>query len=265
MVKNLFSWKMIVGAVTLAATLAVPASSQADPISLSVVSLSSNLTLSGQAFTLPYAPQVAGSLTAAWSGTISGDLTGGIFTFSGGSSITGLVNPTGPFTILPNPSTNNGNPGSMDASYGVTATGIVPTIGLSTVNGVYRSLILNITTGTAQNGLAPSGLTMQFTTGTLDYGAATPLGNIPGTSNLAGVNGLNTSAGLVSWDGTTLTLPVTFHTVGSNRDEFWTGTLVAVAVPEPTTVAFLSVLGLGAGYYGYSRRRAAKRQLEQRL
>ena len=102
---------------------------------------------------------------------------------------------------------------------------------------------------------------MFFTAGALDYGAATPLGNIPGTSNLVGVQGPNTSASLVSWDGTTLTLPVVFATVGSNRNEFWNGTLTATlaAVPEPSTIALVGILGVGGlGYVGYSRRRAAK-------
>jgi hypothetical protein len=111
------------------------------------------------------------------------------------------------------------------------------------LNGAYRSLVLDLS-GTAANGSAPSGVNLTFTGGHLDWGAiispSTPYG---GTSSMIGVSGLDTSSSLVSFDGTTLSLPVQFHTLGSNRYEDWSGTLVAV-IPEPSSIA-LALVGLG--------------------
>lgn len=214
---------------------------RADLITLNVNSAQSSITLAGNAFGLNYGPQAPGSLTAAWSGTITADRNGGVLTFASGSSITALVNSTGPYTTAPNPI------GTEPGNYGVTTTGPVAGFGTVTINGVYKNLVLDITAGTAQNGAALNGATLSFTAGALDFGIANPAPLSVGTSNLVGVSGPNTSLTNVSWDGTTLTLPIAFSTTGSNRVENWSGVLVAtiVAVPEPSSVALTS-LGLAA-------------------
>lgn len=232
-----------IAAVTLG--LALPA--LAVPVTYYVDSSQSSLTLSGQAFGLPFAAQAPGSLVDAFTGTITGDLNGGVLTFSGGSSIVALLNPAGPFTTAPNVLDGPGN-------YGVTANGFITGYGLATINGVYRNLVFDITAGTAQNGMAPSGQMLTLTSGDLDYGIF--LNNQPfqaASSSLIGKGGANTSADLVALTPTTLVLPVKISTgVYSNRQEDYLGVIVAV-IPEPGVVS-LGLLGMLAAWIARARR-----------
>ncbi len=227
-----------VAALTASVSLVIPA--QAEQFLFVIKPNQSILTMSGAAFGLPVTAQSGNpnSLVDSWSGTILADLTAGVLTFSGGSTITASLN-TPAFSTFPNPGT-----GGVD-NYGVFGSGLVSGVGLVLqLNGAYRSLTLDIPAGTAVNGAAASGMNLAFTAGHLDWGAvvapSTPYG---GSSSMVGVNGANTSAGLVSFDGTTLSLPIQLHTTGSNRFEDWAGTLVAV-IPEPSSMA-LAMLGLG--------------------
>jgi hypothetical protein len=235
----------LAGAMVVCAYVSVVVCSHAAPVTLYIDSSRSSLTLSGAAFGLPVSQQAGhpGSLLDAWSGTITADLTGSVLTFGGGSSITALLNTPAapPFSTVPYPTVP---PGSMD-NYGVFSSGLVTGVGLVTgLNGAYRSLTFDITAGTATQGAAPSGMTLGFTDGHLEWGAIvspnTPFG---GSSSMVGVLGTNTSVSPVSWDGMTLSLPVAFHTIGANRYEDWSGRLVA-AVPEPSSVT-LALLGAG--------------------
>ncbi|MCC6820682.1 MAG: PEP-CTERM sorting domain-containing protein [Verrucomicrobia subdivision 3 bacterium] len=237
MCKTQSSFKLFAGALALAAVVTLPTAARAAAVTLNVDSALSSLTMSGAAFGLNVSAQKPGSLVDAWGGTITGDLSGGVFTFTGSSAITALLNPANPFSTAPYP--NNG----LVDNYGVHASGLVTGVGLVlSLDGAYRSLTLDITSGTAANGAAASGMNLAFTSGTLTFGAIVSP-NIPygGSSDLIGVNGANTSAGLVSWDGTTLTLPIQLHTIGSNRYEDWSGTIVATVVPEPSALALLGV------------------------
>lgn len=251
--KTQSSVSLIAGALALAAVVALPVSTRAETLSFNVVSGSSSLTLSGQAFGLGFTGQGGNpsALVDSWGGTIAADLTAGVITFTGGGGITALLNPLTPFSTDPFPPA-----GGVD-NYGPFAQGLVTGFGFVVVNGAYRDLTLDITAGTATDGAVPAGMTLAFIGASkLDYGA-TAGGNpaAGGTSLLDGVGGANTSASLVSFDGTTLTLPVTFATTGSNRSETWTGTIVAV-VPEPSSLVLLGVglMGLVGSRLHRSRR-----------
>lgn len=246
--KSLFNFKSIAlfcGIASMSCSIA-----NAALVSLTIDPTQSSLSLSGVAFGLPYGAQAPGSLVTSLSGTISADLTAGVFTFSGGSAVTVDVNPLGPFSHAPyDPGTGTSSAGN----YGVVGVGPVPGFGTVTVNGVYRNLLSDIVGGTAQNGFSPAGVLMKFNAGQILFAASNPLPLAGGTSNVSTANSANTAAGLVTWNGTTLTLPVTFATTGSNRAEQWNGVIVA-NIPEPSSMALLSIVGLGGCIY---RRRNA--------
>jgi hypothetical protein len=232
----------LLGVAAITALISVTVSTQAVQYQFHINSSASTLTLSGAAFGLPITTQAGkpGSLVDHWGGYLNVDLTGGVLTFSPGSVITAALNPQAPFSTFPNPGT-----GGVD-NYGVFGSGLVSGVGLVLqLNAAYRSMVFDITSGTAQNGVAPSGMNLQLTAGHLDWGAIispnTPFGD---TSDLVGVGGANISASMASWDGTTLTLPVHINTgLYSNRYEDYLGTIVAV-IPEPSSIA-LALVGLG--------------------
>jgi hypothetical protein len=240
------SLKLIAASLAVASLLCLPAITRAELIPFHLNSSQSYLDASGNAFGLNFGPQAPGSMRSYFGGTMLVDLTAGVFTFSGGSSIVGLLNPAGPFSSVPYPG------GPWPGNYGVTAgPTFIPGYNFVLINGVYTGMTLDLTTGTAQNGVAPTGMTDTWTGGTLIWGAAnalvptgpyTPIGG--GASGMAGVFGANTSAALASFDGYTLTLPITFHTTGSNRYEDWTGQLVAT-IPEPSSLALAGIGLLG--------------------
>lgn len=250
------SSKRITGSLAVAALLCLPAVVPAATVNLAVNSSLSSLSLvsPSQVFGLAFGPQSGGSMTDFWSGTIlANDLGAGQIAFtSGGSAISALLNPGGPYSTAPAPFPPGGD------NYGVTASGTVGAYGFSTVNGAYRNLVLDINTSTATSGAAPGG-GLTFTGGSLDWGAQTAnAGATGGQTLMAGKSGLNGSPGLVSWDGTTLSLPVKFATTGANGlFEVWQGTIVATAVvPEPSTLALgaLGMVGLIASRLNRSRR-----------
>ena len=240
----------------IGALLGLAISAQAATVTYNVIGGSSSLTMSGAAFGLPISGQAGNpsTLVDSWTGTITGNLSGGLLSLSGGSAITAVLNPLTPFSTFPNPGT-----GGTD-NYGGFGSGLVSGVGLVTqLNAAYRSLTLDLN-GALVNGSAPSAVNLTFTSGILDWGAivspSTPFG---GSSSMIGVSGLNTASGLVSLStgtgyGSTLVLPVTFHTTGSNRYEDWTGTIVAV-IPEPASWALLGAGLLGIATVQLHRRR----------
>ena len=192
------------GSVAVAlASVFFAATARAELITLNVDSALSSLTLSGSAYGLSFAEQAPGSLTAQYAGTITGDLSGGVFTFSGGSAINALA--TGPYSNAPN------TIGPEMGNYGVVASGTLPPpysgFGPQVISGVYKNIILDLTAGTATNGAATTA-TFNFNSAHLDYGA-NPSG-LTGDSSMVGDNAANASASNVTWNGTTLTIPVSF-------------------------------------------------------
>lgn len=228
----------------MAALLYLPVSTPAAPITLSVNSSLSSLTLSGGVAGLGFVAAPAGSLVDFWGGTITADLTGGVITFSGGSSINALLNPVAPLA----PPIGGGITGGVD-NYGGFASGNVAALGgATTVNGAWRDLVLDITLGAVQNGVAPgTGVKFKYLAGSkLEYYVTSPGLTGPGVSDLSTVAAASdTALGLVAWDGTTLNLPVKFTMTGGNGlIEVWQGNIVATVVPEPSSVA-LALVGLG--------------------
>jgi len=227
------------------AIFALGGRAHAVPVTYIVDSSLSSLTLSGGVAGLVYAEQSPGSLTDFWTGTINADLTGGVLTFTGGSTITALLHPGAPFSTAP------ASPTLGVQNYGVTASGNSPLVGgaFATVNGVYHGLSLDILAGTATDGAAPAGMTIKYLPGSrVDGGiASVPFSGPTGADLSTIAAAANTTASLVSLPVayTTLTLPVRFTTTGgSGRSETFTGTIVANLIPEPGT-GILVVFGLG--------------------
>lgn len=255
-----YSWNAIIALVSLF----VSAGAEAGIVILNVNTALSSMSLGGQVGGnngvpptngIIYTAQSPGSLVTSLAGTITADLTAGVFTFTPGSAIS--FNTTGTYTSAPNPI------GSELGNYGIVATGPTPAAGgaVLTINGVYKNLVLDIgivgTSGSTQNGSVLTG-PLNFTNGALDFGIS-PAAAPPGTSSLIGSNGVNTSASVVTWNGTTLTIPVAFQTTGgTGRVENWSGTIVA-AVPEPSSIALMSLVGVVGLSYATVRGRRAQR------
>lgn len=225
------------------ALLCAPRAASAAETVYYIDSALSSITLSGQAFGLNFSPLAAGGDVAFLSGTIKADLNGGVLTFSGGSSIVASLNPAAPFTWPPDSAVNGVQ------NYGMLGQGTVPGYGFAQISGIYRDIILDINSGTAQDGAAPSGMALGFDSGALDYSIlinSNPFQVNQTSSPLNdGNNAANTTASLVSLNGTglygdTLYLPISMTTSGSNRGEVWTGVIVAT-VPEPSTLALVGV------------------------
>src|SRR5690349_5278969 len=66
-------------------------------VTYTIVPELSSLSMGGDVLGAPLGPQAPGGDVANYQGTITGDLTGGVLTFSGGSAIDAMLNPNGPF------------------------------------------------------------------------------------------------------------------------------------------------------------------------
>src|SRR5437867_2162559 len=81
--------------------------------SYTIDSTLSVLNLSGSFSGFAFLPQSPGALSDHFGGTIVADSSGGVLTFSGGSTITALINPAGPFQPM-----SSGGAGSAPGNYG---------------------------------------------------------------------------------------------------------------------------------------------------
>lgn len=212
-------------------------------VSYTVDPSQSTLTLSGavryyfNGSNFGFVPQSGGAMVASFGGTITGDLTNSVLTVSGGSAITALANPAGPF--LP------AGPGTVDA-YGMLTFG---SGGSSAANRIYDAQ-LDLTSGTLTDGSA--------FTGTVAY-AGSSGGIFPFFNSepqpLAGVSAGSAAAGLVSLTTSgfveTLTVPIDSNLIlfgnGTGVEMRLTGSIVATrTVPAPGAAAVVGLAAVGA-------------------
>jgi len=236
-------------AILISLTVLTSASdSFAEAVSFDIDETQSSLSLSGavryyfNGSVFGFAEQSAGSLTTAYDGFISGDLIGDSLSLTGGSLITALANPSGPFAPA--------GPGTVDA-YGMQT---FSAGGGQAFNRMY-DISLDLTSGSATHGTAFAGNIAYAGSsgGIFPFFDAAPI-------NLAGVTAANTALGNVSIisDGTTqiLTIPIDVNLIyfgnGTGVETRLTGLIIATrAVPTPGTLPLLAL----AGIIGPRRRR----------
>ena len=223
--------------ISLAVFASLISSASAVVVTYTLVPDLSMLTLSGDISGLAFQAQKSGSMVDFFTGTITGNLVGGVLTFSEGSVITGGANPAGPFV----PATN----GFTVENYGFSIPSIAAT-------AAFRNLVIDMEGGTAQDGVASRAVVF-FKGGVMDYDTPPTSSGGFGVGQIPYLNagGRNSSVGLVSittFEGIeTLSIPVVFSATISTPSVIstFTGTLVATrAVPEPASIAF-SLAGLG--------------------
>jgi len=256
--------KLAAGSLALAALLTLPTSTLAsDLITLTVDSTRSSLTLSGTfaipAYSVPAAAvgsQSANSLVDAFGGTIQASLSGGVLSFAGGSHIAALLNPDAATTQFHPYGDDIGHPWPTGVDNFAST---VPAFGLA-YSIAYRNLVLDIKDGTASAaGAAASGMHLAFIAGGSDQSWQGGLSQSTkvGDNLWTITGGVNGALGKVTFDGTTLIIPVVLQTESFNNnllltDEVWTGQIVAV-VPEPGVMT-LAGLGLAVLAAGKARR-----------
>ncbi|MDZ4780938.1 MAG: PEP-CTERM sorting domain-containing protein [Planctomycetia bacterium] len=213
----------------LAVCLALTNASRAATVSYTINPDLSFLTMSGEVIGTPVTPQVVGADIAYYQGTITGDLTAGVLTFSGGSIIDALVNPAGPFQLNTLPGEDN---------YGVAA-GAVPV--------AFRNIMMEIATGTVQDGVVPTGMDLP-----VSFTINSPLASGDDddtTPNSTALLASLSTAGNIE----TLTIPILRNSgEGGALHIVLEGQLVASrVVPEPSSIALLglgSVVSLGLAW-----------------
>jgi hypothetical protein len=178
--------------------------------------------------------QVPGSGTDTYSGTIAADETGGVLTFSGGSSVVAALNTAGspPYT----PTT----PAGVD-NYGMKTVSATGTTG-GVVFAALRNTAFDITSGTVSDLTVPSGVNLQIPNGA--FGAVTLFGALSTAG--AGADSTGVAASLTTSGGIeTLILPITRIT-GTSAHFVLIGQLVATRqVPEPSTFVLAGVSAAG--------------------
>jgi hypothetical protein len=198
----------------------------------------SRLTLSGgianPASFFGFFPVGPGSMEAAFGGTIVADRDGSSLTVSGGSSITALANPGGPF--LP------AGPGNVDVF------GMVTNSFNGTANNRMYDVVLDLVSGSLSHGSAFSGnVAFIGGGGIFPFFRPDPLPLV-----YFPVSNFSASAISLTSDGTveTLTIPIDTNLFATSDDRSYvltrlTGTLVATSVvPAPAATALLGMAGL---------------------
>ena len=215
----------------LALMLGFVAQLPAAPVTYVIDYTQSVLTLSGSFQGAPFSAQTPSGLVVDYLGAITGDLVGSTLSLSGGNAVIAFSNADAA-VIVP--------AGVGVTNYGVQIAAIPGQV------GAYRDVILDITSGSATDGVA-GGQTWAFSSGKLDYaGPATG----PGSLSLIGAAAPNASLLPISLSTVgleeTLRIPLML-TMNDNAGLIQTlqGEIVAVrAVPEPSTIALIAWGGL---------------------
>lgn len=226
-----------------AAALCLGGGAEGAPISLQVDPAWSTLTLAGRhgsgGNNFQFNPYTTDALVSSFGGTIAADLTGGVLTFAGGSSIVAQPHPFGPF-VPAGPGVDN---------YGVALAAQGP----SFWQGRFYDLAFDLTGGSATNGAA-SNAVFTYTAGE----HVTTRSDFAGPILLAGLSDASDSpvaAILTEASGeVTLQLPVrlAFTAFFPDNPSVYmqhelVGLIVArgLTIPEPATVA-IAVLAAAA-------------------
>ncbi len=222
---------------------------QAAMAEYTIDSSQSSLTLSGSftsGVSIDFEQQLPGSLVTNYSGTIVGDLSGGVLSFAGGSTILALGEPFNTY----NPKTQKS--GNYD-NYGIA---LVPAINLA--EAALRDLQMDFVAGSVQDNQVPdmtNGISLEYALFTYAV-YSNPFGITPfsGEDELSegGVDNTTSGKATLTNDGVTETLiiPIRRYSVLESDDGDveieLVGQLYATrAVPEPSTFLLFGLAMLG--------------------
>jgi len=228
----------------------------AAPVSYTIDPVRSTLVMTGDLLGLaPVIPQVAGSDSDTYSGTINADLAGGLLTFSGGSSITANLSAVAPFTPVANPGVDN-----YAFFTNVSLPASPPLAG--TWNLAFRNIVFDITTGIAQDGVVPPASTMTLRTTSGFASIETTSSGGPFPSSFANQNAFNSTVGAVSLTQAggieTLVIPFRRESGAGGTHFIFTGNITATrVVPEPSTMVLAGLGMIGACVAVWRKRRAS--------
>lgn len=222
--------------ITVSSLLALAGISSAAIVTYTVDPTRSSLTLASAYGGQPATEQLPGSLVDSYNGTITGDLTGGTLTLSGGSAIMAMLHTAAGAGFTPTPGS-----GGVD-NYGGQIQAFAAFI-------AYRSIGFDLPSGSLING-SPFADPFVLISGHADYSAGPPVSPPTGTVAFIGATAPNASAlnATITTSGSieTLTIPISISYPGTLSAAF-TGQIVAFRnIPEPTSLV-LGAMGLTAG------------------
>jgi len=235
---SMYLRNVLASATALALCIALVGRATATPVAYTIDPTRSSLTLTGDVFGAPIVPITGpGNLVDSFHGTIVADLTAGVLTFSGGTSIIGNLNPTAPFPGVP--------AGAGVDNYGMT-NGIIGAT-------VFRDSIFDLTAGTVTDGAVPAGMNVLISS--LNF-ASVALGS----GSFAGGTEPNSTALAASLTtvGNIETLVLPFRRESGTTTHFVsTGIITATRqIPEPSTMVLAGLGMIGVCVAAWRKRRA---------
>ena len=228
----------VLAAVTTDNTLAVP-------LSMTLDTSQSSVTLNGTFNSLPLGPQGAGSTTASYSGSINVDVNNLLAPSSiqhlGSSAVAAI---TGPWRPEAGGGPAAGNPGmAQDANYGLQLNAGA----LGTAYAAVRNLHFNVTSGPVAvvGGAFPSTQSLNVVSGLFAFNLPPALATPPGQDDLSGNVLTNASATPSTYSvvGSTATLRIPINIVDQDDVTIvYSGQLVATArIPEPSSLVLIGL------------------------